>query len=137
MRRVLVAVTLLAGAASLGIAAGRSHPENPAEGRTLFATYCASCHGREARGDGPVASMLRGEPSDLTQLASKNGGMFPAERVRRMIDGREPYVRAHGNIEMPIWGDAFIRRDRLTDEAARERIDAIVQYLAAIQRRAG
>ena len=104
-------------------------------GSALFMAYCASCHGRDAHGDGPVAESLKTRPPNLTQLAKLNGGMFPAERTRRVIDGREAGVRAHGTIEMPVWGDAFIRREGLTDAAARARIDAIVSYLEAIQER--
>jgi len=104
-------------------------------GAVLFGTYCASCHGRNGLGDGPVAESLKTRPPNLTQLAKLNGGMFPAERTRRVIDGREAGMRAHGSIEMPVWGDAFIRREGLTDAAARARIDAIVRYLDAIQER--
>ena len=35
------------------------------EGRELFATYCAVCHGTEARGDGPVAELVDGRAIDL------------------------------------------------------------------------
>ena len=104
-------------------------------GGVLFGTYCASCHGRDAHGDGPVAESLKTRPPNLTQLAKLNGGMFPAERTRRVIDGREAGVRAHGTIEMPVWGDAFVRREGLTDAAARARVDAIVRYLDAVQER--
>jgi hypothetical protein len=38
---------------------------------------------------------------------------------------------------MPIWGDAFkTSRDGLTVDAVKERIDALVRYLEAIQKRA-
>jgi mono/diheme cytochrome c family protein len=105
-------------------------------GSALFGAYCASCHGRDAHGDGPVAESLKTRPPNLTQLAKLNGGMFPAARTRRVIDGREAHVRSHGTPEMPVWGDAFIRREGLTDAASRARIDAIVRYLEAIQERA-
>lgn len=36
-----------------------------AEGRRLFVANCASCHGNEARGDGPLASYLNPRPADL------------------------------------------------------------------------
>ena len=104
-------------------------------GSQLFRTYCASCHGSTARGNGPLADTLRRPPPDLTKFAARNGGMFPSERVFRIIDGRE--VRAHGNTEMPIWGDAFkSTRDGIAPETAKARIAAIVAYLEAIQERA-
>ena len=36
------------------------------QGAKLFATHCASCHGREGRGDGRAGRFLRVKPSDLT-----------------------------------------------------------------------
>lgn len=104
-------------------------------GRNMFRAYCAVCHGVDARGAGPLASELRRLPPSLTSYAVRNGGVFPNERLRAIIDGRT--VSSHGDREMPVWGDAFKRtRDGLSEEAARARIDAIVTYLEAIQERA-
>jgi mono/diheme cytochrome c family protein len=41
-------------------------------GEDLYEAYCATCHGRDDRGDGPVAEALRARPSDLTSLAQQN-----------------------------------------------------------------
>ena len=104
-------------------------------GRNLFRASCAACHGVDARGAGPLASELRRLPPSLTSYAVRNGGVFPSERLRTIIDGRG--VASHGDREMPVWGDAFRRtRDGLSEEAAKARIDAIVKYLEAIQERA-
>jgi mono/diheme cytochrome c family protein len=104
-------------------------------GAGLFRTYCASCHGSDARGGGALADQMRKIPPDLTTFAARNGGVFPSERVRRIIDGRD--VASHGDREMPVWGDAFTRtRGGLGEAAVKERIDAIVRYLDAIQERA-
>lgn len=81
-----------------------------------------------------MAPALRKPPADLTQIAAKNGGVFPTERVRRIIDGRD--VISHGDPEMPVWGDAFkTSRDGYSEESVRARILAIVRYLESIQRR--
>lgn len=104
-------------------------------GKNLFRAYCASCHGVDARGAGPLASELRRLPPSLTSYAVRNSGVFPSERLRTIIDGRG--VASHGDREMPVWGDAFKRsRDGLSEQAAKARIDAIVTYLEAIQERA-
>jgi mono/diheme cytochrome c family protein len=104
-------------------------------GAALFRTHCASCHGTDARGAGPLTSELRRLPPSLTSFAVRNGGLFPSERVRRIIDGRD--VPAHGNVEMPVWGDAFRRtREGLSEDAVRARIESIVRYLETIQERA-
>jgi mono/diheme cytochrome c family protein len=111
-------------------------PSQPGDaGASLFRTYCASCHGADARGAGPVTAHLRLMPPSLTTFALRNGGLFPSERVRRIIDGRD--VPAHGSYEMPVWGDAFRRtREGLSDRAISARIDAILRYLETIQERA-
>ena len=103
-------------------------------GARLFTTHCAACHGADARGTGTVTSELRRRPPDLTEYTARNGGVFPRERVYQIIDGR--YVPAHGDRDMPIWGDAFSRsREGLSEAGVRARIDAIVNYLEMIQRR--
>ncbi len=38
-----------------------------ATGQKLFETNCVTCHGREGRGDGPLANQLPTKPPDLTQ----------------------------------------------------------------------
>lgn len=74
-------------------------------GRAHFYTHCATCHGLEGRGDGPMAGVLTIPPTNLTELAAQNGGTFPLIRVVKRIDGRDPLV-AHGS-PMPIYGDFF------------------------------
>ena len=103
-------------------------------GAQAFRTYCATCHGVSARGDGPLAAQLRRMPADLTKFTQRNGGVFPSERVTRIIDGRD--VTSHGDREMPVWGDAFrVSPGGLSAEAVKARIAAIVRYLQAIQER--
>lgn len=50
---------------------------SPASGKEMFMSYCASCHGKDAKGDGPAASALKQAPADLTALAKQNGGSIP------------------------------------------------------------
>jgi mono/diheme cytochrome c family protein len=128
-----------AGSALFCVQAASAQPAPDASTRTLgaqlFRTYCASCHGEQARGNGPVADQLRTPPPDLTTFTARNGGVFPSERVHRIIDGRG--VASHGDREMPIWGDAFkASRDGFTPDAIKKRIGALVQYLEGIQKRA-
>lgn len=104
-------------------------------GSQLFQTYCASCHGTTARGNGPLAEQLRHMPPDLTQFTNRNGGMFPSERVYRIIDGRD--IPSHGDREMPVWGDVFkTMPGGSAAGAVKARIEAIVRYLEGIQERA-
>jgi mono/diheme cytochrome c family protein len=76
-----------------------------AEGAEIYARYCATCHGAEATGGGPMAPILVLQPPDLTQLSARNGGVFPTTRVVMRIDGRDPLV-SHGS-PMPVYGDFF------------------------------
>jgi len=74
-------------------------------GSELFAKHCATCHGLDATGNGPMSPNLILQPTDLTVLAGANNGVFPTLRVVQRIDGREPLV-SHGS-PMPIFGDFF------------------------------
>ena len=113
------------------------HDELVARGRTLYTVYCRSCHGTKARGDGPVAEVLKVPPTDLTTIAAGNDGDYPADEVAAAIDGREE-VAAHGSRDMPVWGDAFARVDgeeeARNEEEAERRIRALVEWIATIQR---
>ena len=56
-------------------------------GKDSFEAYCASCHGTDGRGNGPVAASLRNIPTDLTVLASRNADSYPRERVTAVLMG--------------------------------------------------
>lgn len=130
----LFGVTLLA---SDGRAANQDQPgrNNAAMGHYLFKTYCASCHGTSAQGDGPLASSMRSRPANLTEIVKRNKGTYPKEQVYRIIDGRDK-VAGHGGPDMPVWGDAFMRTSDTSDEASvRSRIQALVDYLETVQAR--
>jgi hypothetical protein len=72
----------------------------------------------------------------LTTYTARNGGVFPSERLRRIVDGRD--VATHGDREMPVWGDAFkAARGVRSDEDVKGRIAAILKYLEGIQVRSG
>ncbi len=77
-----------------------------AAGELIYFRYCAACHGRSLKGDGPVAPGLVKKPIDLTQFARKNNGVFPYEKVAASIDGRQTN-RMHGTPDMPVWGEIF------------------------------
>jgi mono/diheme cytochrome c family protein len=135
---------LLGTAALLGATAfaagGQTAPAAPntaqvVSGAQLFRTYCASCHGTTARGDGPLADAMRRRPANLTEIAKRQGGVFPKELMFRVIDGRE-HVRGHGGPDMPAWGDAFMRSvEGGSAETVKLRIEALVLYLETIQAR--
>lgn len=140
----VVLAGLLAAVALTPAVAGRQEPqrqirlrESVAYGRLTYSMYCASCHGKSGRGDGPVAGDLKVSPPDLTRLAARNAGLFPRDRACQAIDGRLP-LRGHGTSEMPVWGvDLRIPgNDRDQEREVRERILDLLNYLESIQRRA-
>jgi mono/diheme cytochrome c family protein len=124
-------------AAAIIAAAGPSAAQDAAAGAALYADFCAVCHGVEARGDGPMAEVLRIAPPDLTAL--DEAGAFPILRVASRIDGRDPLV-AHGGL-MPLYGPWF--QDQGPDVAMRapdgqpvmmsQPIADLIAYLISVQ----
>ncbi|PDT75000.1 hypothetical protein CO675_22145 [Bradyrhizobium sp. C9] len=125
------------------------HAEDADVGKAEFLASCASCHGADGKGRGPVSELLKVPPADLTTLAKNNNGVFPISAVYEAIDGRRT-ISAHGTHEMPIWGERFNpvkslphivdppydaldpSRD-LREVVVRTRILAIIDYLNRIQ----
>jgi mono/diheme cytochrome c family protein len=102
-------------------------------GQEMYQTWCASCHGLNGKGNGPAASALKKTPVDLTLLAKKNGGKFPAERVRTYIEGADAKTTdAHGSRDMPIWGNVFRNIDS-SNAAVTYRLFALSTYLETLQ----
>lgn len=104
-------------------------------GAELYSRFCASCHGKTALGDGPVAGWLRAAPPDLTRIAQRHGGQFPSDWVYRVIDGRA-YLVAHGERDMPVWGQEFWREQGAEVSAGlktQAAIDRLVDWLRSIQ----
>jgi mono/diheme cytochrome c family protein len=139
--RIVGAISSMLGAIGLLILAGGGGAA--AQSRVLvdaggadFLRYCAACHGVDARGGGPVAVALRTPPPDLTAIAQRNGGSFPAGKIASTIDGRFE-LPVHGTRTMPVWGLILgkpLSEGTTAEEVARGQIDALVSYLQSIQR---
>ncbi len=130
---LLAALTLIGSGVAVAQEEERVDFGKISQGNGLYRAWCRTCHGVEAKGDGPMAEHLRPAPSDLTLLSQKEGGQFYFGRVTAKIDGRDK-VRGHGSKDMPVWGEAFAVVDEAGgEEAVRERINALVHYLASIQ----
>lgn len=129
MLMMISAFTFLAFVCFQGATSGQTKDRNE-RGRKLYVQYCASCHGMDAKGSGPVASALKVAPTDLTTIAQRNGGKFNAVDVQLHING-EKDVPAHGSKEMPVWGQYFgSTRGR---DVAVLNINALTKYLEAVQ----
>ncbi len=140
------AVLVLAVAAAVGVVARQKLDAKDAQaksnaapliasiqGPALFRAYCASCHGTDAKGVGPMVPSLRVRPADLTRIAARNGGVFPKARIERIISGEEQPATGHGSSAMPVWGPIFSQVDYDRDFGP-VRIDNLTRYLMSIQK---
>ena len=75
-------------------------------GEMEYMSSCASCHGKDAKGGGPVAAALSIKPSDLTMISKEFNGKFPEDHIYNVIDGRD-VINPHGDTDMPVWGDRY------------------------------
>jgi hypothetical protein len=133
-----------ASAAGAGAITFVTESNGPAPSAAEFRNSCATCHGIDGQGNGPLAVLLKVKPPDLTALAARNGGKFPFDYVMRIIDGRAT-VGPHGTREMPVWGDRYMRdfpksvtrepnRSKTAEPLVRARILELTYYLRSIQK---
>jgi hypothetical protein len=83
-----------------------------------------------------VAPILAVPVPDLTRIASRRGGSFPAEEIYRIVDGQAP-LSAHGPRHMPVWGYEFFgddADDEAAHRAATEKIEGVVRFLHSVQK---
>jgi mono/diheme cytochrome c family protein len=137
---------LILGVFALGvgliIAPGYGNAQGVDIGKQEYIDSCASCHGEDGKGHGPVAGFLKQKVPDLTVLAKNSGGVFPFARVYDVIDGRQA-VAAHGPRDMQVWGQEYREEgekhgggyatpQELTS-FARGKIIALIGYIASLQ----
>ena len=102
-------------------------------GPDLYRFYCATCHGRDGKGNGPAAPALKVPPPDLTVLTRRQNGVFPSVDVETIIRGGTA-MAAHGSDEMPVWGPIFHALDP-SDARVKARIAALVSHIVSIQQK--
>jgi mono/diheme cytochrome c family protein len=140
---ILGAVLGMLGALWLGGCGERIEPPSVAArvakggpGQILYLTYCESCHGVGARGDGPAAEALRTPPADLTRLWESYGTPLDHEKLAQYIDGRQ-LLGIHDAREMPIWGEEFFEdlpsNTPSVETVKRRLIAVLVEYLDTLQ----
>ncbi|HVJ09382.1 MAG TPA: cytochrome c [Acidisarcina sp.] len=132
-------IFVLAGLATLTIVGnvlqGQSGSKVPLKrtsatsGKEMYETYCTQCHGRDGTGTGPAAAGLMSRPTDLTRLAKKNGGKYPAERVANVLRSG-----SHGSQDMPVWGPVFRSMNKANPSGEEEkRIATMVEFIRISQ----
>ena len=136
---MVVAALIIGGVWPRADAGQRSSPATPPQvvesmyGPDLYRHYCATCHGRDAKGNGPAAAALKVPPTDLTVLSRRQNGVFPAGEVEAIIRGGTA-ITGHGSEEMPVWGPIFRALDP-SDARVKVRISSLVSHIASIQQR--
>jgi mono/diheme cytochrome c family protein len=105
--------------------------------RQDFDKYCAGCHGPGGKGNGTEGYVMPPTPMpDLTQLAKRNGGVFPLGQVVDVIDGRKN-IPSHARIQMPFWGVVMQKEGKEftpeSDAEVQRRITALAKYIESLQ----
>ena len=101
-------------------------------GKAMYDSYCAVCHAKDAKGNGPAASAMKTPPTDLTQLAKNNGGKYPAAHVAAVLKG-QAMSPSHGSQDMPIWGRLFSSISQGHEGQVQQRITNLVTYVESVQ----
>ena len=140
MINLVVSLAIVVSSLILLNSAARAQDADP--GKSEFQSSCATCHGIDGEGKGPLSPQLKATPADLTVLAKKNNGVFPFQIVYEVIDGRKE-VAGHGTRDMPIWGNrygpnvaqTFIIPGFDPETMIRMRILTVIDYLNRIQKK--
>ncbi len=117
-----------------------AQPAAGQSGKQDYNAYCAECHGRDGKGNGPSTETvpMNPPPPDLTVLAKKNGGKFPFDEVVDIVDGRKN-IPSHERIQMPFLGTTLQQPGKEftpeSDAAVKRRIDAMARYVESLQQK--
>lgn len=107
---------------------------NPTDGKSMYQSYCAPCHGVDGRGRGPAAIAMKTQPVDLTQLARMNHGKYPESHIASVLEFGTS-LPAHGSAAMPIWGHLFDRIEPAQLQETALRVSNLTHYLETMQAR--
>jgi len=123
-----------------------STQKTTAPGAILFNQYCAVCHGKDAKGNGPAAAALKVPPPDLTTLARRHGGKYPTDYVANVLQYGTEGLTAHGSKDMPVWGSALspsgalsqspsqpLGQARQVDASVAQKIHDLSSYMESLQ----
>ncbi|MGZ7099675.1 MAG: c-type cytochrome, partial [Candidatus Angelobacter sp.] len=75
---------------------------------------------------------MKTPPTDLTLLAKKDGGKYPAAHVAAVIRGQAT-TPSHGSEEMPVWGPLFSSISQGHPAQVQQRVANLVAYIGTLQ----
>ncbi|HUO59196.1 MAG TPA: c-type cytochrome [Candidatus Acidoferrales bacterium] len=135
MRREVLLIILIAilsfGLAAQTITKAPAQYTPPDSGKQMFTAYCASCHGADAKGNGPAADAMKTATPDLTRISAHNKGKFPLFHVETQIEGKA--IAAHGALEMPVWATIFRHMSPGAPEIVQQRVHNLTKYIESLQ----
>lgn len=103
-------------------------------GQQMFKSYCASCHGLDAKGSGPASAALKMAIPDLTTVSRRKDGKFPELQIVSAIQG-DMNVTAHGSKDMPVWGHVFREMNNGGEKESQLRVRNLVKYIESLQQK--
>lgn len=86
--------------------------QEESNGRRIYSTYCAGCHGVSGKGDGPAAKSLPVRPADHTRSAMKK---FNDQYLFEIIAKGGASVGK--SAQMPAWG-GVVRESQIKEVVA-------------------
>jgi hypothetical protein len=135
-RHVAIAIVIALILMLIATVAARAQDYSKYSGAELYYRFCASCHGDKGQGDGTVAASFNIMVPDLTRIAKRQGGVFPEDQIRRIIDGRKS-LPPHGSREMPVWGYEFYAQNEPKPDALKrtdEMVQRLTEYVRSLQK---
>ena len=101
-------------------------------GKAMYGSYCAPCHGVDGKGNGRLSASLKRTPANLTLLSKNNGGVYPATHVIGVL-GHGTSLSGHDQSGMPSWASALGNIDQSNKLDAPLRISNLSKYLETLQ----
>ena len=119
MKKLLITMLLLVPFVAITLSVSSAGEKgNAADGKTIYDTNCAACHGAEGKGDGVAAAALDPKPRDLSNAEFTSS--VSNEHLYKVISeggpavGLSPLMAPWGGMlsEAEIWDViAYIRKD--------------------------